>query len=313
MKKILTFSILLLAFLKPLFAQQEPQYTLYMLNPFLINPAIAGTYDYYQIRTNHRFQWTGLKDAPVTNSISAFGPHSKKPLGFGGSIYNDITGPTSQTGINGVCAYNYQVSTEIKVSGGLQLGLMQYKVDGTKITTHDEVTDPVLGKEVYTSLLPDASFGVYAYATSFYGGISVQHLFYNKFHLSNTDTAGNRLRLHYNLIGGYRYDITGRGEWILEPCLILKKVVSTPYQFELNAKLIYNDMIWGGFSYRTQDAFSIVLGYTYQKRIFVGYSYDLSMNDLRKYSIGSHEVVIGYNFDALKKAKKKSGKNSKKR
>src|ERR1035437_3576786 len=105
MKK-LTLLTMILAVCGSLFSQQEPQYTLYMLNPFLTNPALAGTNNYYQIRTNHRFQWTGLKDAPITNSISAYGPHSTKSMGYGGTIYNDITGPTSRTGINGVYAYN---------------------------------------------------------------------------------------------------------------------------------------------------------------------------------------------------------------
>ena len=38
----------------------------YMFNDFVINPAIAGTQNYYQIRTNHRFQWVGMADPPMT-------------------------------------------------------------------------------------------------------------------------------------------------------------------------------------------------------------------------------------------------------
>lgn len=63
-------------------AQQEYQLTLYMLNPFIYNPAIASTPNYWQIRSNHRFQWVGMTDPPITNAISAFGPHSKKDMGL---------------------------------------------------------------------------------------------------------------------------------------------------------------------------------------------------------------------------------------
>jgi hypothetical protein len=50
--------------------QQLPQYTQYMFNDFVINPAVAGVHNHYQIRTNHRFQWVGLVDPPMTNSIA---------------------------------------------------------------------------------------------------------------------------------------------------------------------------------------------------------------------------------------------------
>jgi len=80
-----------------LHGQQLPQYTQYMFNDFVINPAIAGVHDFYQIRTNHRFQWVGLLDPPLTNSIAFYGPHANLDMGYGGYVYNDVTGPTSRT------------------------------------------------------------------------------------------------------------------------------------------------------------------------------------------------------------------------
>jgi type IX secretion system PorP/SprF family membrane protein len=301
MKK-LTLFVTILAVCGSLFGQQEPQNTLYMLNPFLTNPALAGTNNYYQIRTNHRFQWTGLKDAPITNSISAYGPHSTKSMGYGGTIYNDITGPTSRTGLNAVYAYNIAVNTDIRVSMGLSLGIMQYKVDGTKIELHDAEPDNALQKTLYSKVVPDGSMGIYVWNSDFFAGFSALQLLNNKIKLSAEDPEPelNRLARHYYLFGGYHYEPSK--DLALEPTLVIKKVVPAAYQFEFNAKVIYQRMLWGGISFRTQDAVSLVLGYTYENKYFVGCGYDYAVSSLRKYTTGSFEFCLGVNFSSLKKA-----------
>ena len=129
MKKYITLILLSLFVCGRLLSQQDAQSTLYMLNPIVYNPALAGTANFYQIRTNHRFQWLGMKDAPITNSVTAYGPHSKKDMGYGGTITMDITGPTSKLGASGMYAYNISIQKDIRVSFGLNLGIMQYKVD----------------------------------------------------------------------------------------------------------------------------------------------------------------------------------------
>jgi type IX secretion system PorP/SprF family membrane protein len=285
-----------------LYSQQLPSYTLYMMNPFVYNPALAGTANFYQIRTNHRFQWVGFKDAPITNSLSAFGPHRKKNMGFGGTIYNDVTGPISRTGAKGVYAYNVAVNSDMRLSMGLSVGFMQYKIDGTKIETNVG-NDPALPQSVMSRFIPDASVGVYAYSTNYYVGFAADQLLNNKVTViteTETGTYGmNKLKSHFYLMGGYIYNINR--EWNIEPGMVISKMAPTPFQAEIYCKAIYQNMLWGGLTFRTQDALSIAIGYTYQKKIYVGYSVDISVTDIRKYSYGSHEVLIGFNFDKIKK------------
>jgi type IX secretion system PorP/SprF family membrane protein len=301
MKK-LTLITLTLAVCGSLFGQQVPQNTLYMMNPFLFNPALAGTNNYYQIRLNSRFQWAGLKDAPVTNSISAYGPHSTKSMGYGGTIYNDQTGPTSRTGINGVYAYNIALNKDMRISMGLSIGVMQYKVDGTKIELqNDQIVDPALAQTVYSTILPDASAGVYVWGSNFYAGFSALQLLNNKIKIVKDDPnyGLNKLVSHFYLIGGYHYEINR--DLDLEPSLILQKVVPSAYQLELNAKVTYQKMLWAGLSFRTQDAVSLILGYTYDKKYFIGVAYDYAVTAMRHYSMGSLEFCLGVNFSSLKK------------
>ncbi|MFT4849690.1 MAG: type IX secretion system PorP/SprF family membrane protein, partial [Sediminicola sp.] len=67
MKK-LTLLVLLLVVLSAEFAsaQQDPQYTQYMYNMNVVNPAYAGSKESLSITALYRNQWAGFDDAPVT-------------------------------------------------------------------------------------------------------------------------------------------------------------------------------------------------------------------------------------------------------
>jgi type IX secretion system PorP/SprF family membrane protein len=301
MKKyfLLLFTCVLIGQLQ---SQQLPNYTLFMMNPFIYNPALAGTANYWQIRSNHRFQWLGFEDAPITNSISAYGPHKKKNMGYGGSIYNDVTGPISRTGGYGAYGYNVAVSsTGMRLSMGLTLGFMQYKIDGTKVKMQE--TDVALPEAVVSRVIPDASVGIYAYSTNYYFGFAANQLLNNavtkKTEIPTGTIGANKLKSHFYLMGGYIFEINR--EWDIEPGMVLSKMVPAPFQLELYCKGIFNNILWGGLSFRTQDAVSLAFGYTYEKKIFVGYTVDISVNELRKYTYGSHEIFIGFNFDKIRK------------
>ena len=54
-----------------------------MTNPFVLNPALAGTNNYFQVISSNRFQWVGFSDAPITNSLSVYGPAGKTAHGLG--------------------------------------------------------------------------------------------------------------------------------------------------------------------------------------------------------------------------------------
>jgi type IX secretion system PorP/SprF family membrane protein len=296
-----------------LFGQQMPHYSLYMMNPFIYNPALAGTANYYQIRSNHRFQWAGFDGAPITNAISAYGPHKKKDMGFGATLYNDVTGPISRTGFNGIYAYNLAYNSDIRISMGVMLGGFQYKIDGTKITTY-ETGDNALNGTVLSKFAPDAALGVYAWSFNYYVGLSATQLFGSnltkKFNWVDEETSYslglNKLKQHLYLVGGYKYNVNR--EWEIEAGSVMSKEIGSPFQVEIYCKGTYKNMLWGGLTFRSQDAISLLMGYTHEKKIFIGYSVDIAVTSIRKYNYGSHEIFIGFNFDKIKKVSRSSGK-----
>lgn len=292
-------TVFLLLFPQESKAQQTPVLSQYMFNPFLINPAIAGTNNYYQVRTSHRLQWAGFKDGPITNTVSAYGPHPNKNynMGFGGTLYSDITGPLSRTDFSGSYAYNISLNKEIHLSMGARLSIAQLKYDKASLILNEQ-TDPILDNSALSSILPDAAMGFYLYSTRFNVGLSATQLFNNRQRTPDNNLTYNRLRTNFYLTGGYTYFINR--EFKVEPNTIIKYVYPALPQVDLNCRVIYQNTFWGGLSYRTQDSFSFLFGYIHEKKIYIGYSLDITVSDVGKYGRTSHELMISYRFNDIK-------------
>jgi len=285
-------------------AQQIPHYSQFWFNDFVTNPAFAGTKPYYQAKSNNRYQWVGINDAPKTFILSAFGPEKNKDMGYGLQLISDVTGPTSRLGIYGSYAYNLRLKDDIRISLGLSVGFMQYKIDGSQITTH-EANDPSLGTEVYAELVPDADFGFLIYGKNWHGGLVAKQLFNYHLKLDDVESLGmNTLKTHFFAHGAYRYDIDD--DWAVEPYALLKFLYPTPLQIDLGARGIWKKMAWLGISWRSSDAIAFMIGYEYEEQISFGYSYDITTSNLRTASSGTHEIMIGFKFSKIKKDQEKS-------
>lgn len=277
-------------------AQQNPLTTMFMTNPFVLNPALAGTNNYFQVTSTNRFQWVGFSDAPITNSLSLYGPLVNHPMGWGATISYDVAGSTSMGSILGSYAYHYNINEDMNISAGLNIGVMQYKIDFSKIDMPDPEDQTLNNKENY--YIPDANVGVYFYSSTYHAGLVVTHVLNNKIPISNDPSGKGRLKSHFYLTGGYKYYYNR--EWAFEPSVILKKVWPAPFQLDFNVRAWYKNMMWAGLSYRSQEAISIMLGYVHERKIYIGYSYDLVLNPLGAHNFGSHEIMLGYRFNDIK-------------
>ena len=297
------------------YAQQDPQLSQYMWNPFILNPAVAGTLGSYQVRINSRFQWTGIDDAPQTYQLCAYGPDVKRRMGWGGQLYSDLLGPVSTTGFMLSYAYNIQIAENFSLSGGISAGGLQYKVDGTKLDAGDLVNhpelgdswlnDPALRNSSMSSFAPDATVGLYLYNSNMHFGIAAHHLFGSKLKFNDQSIGLNKLKQHVYVSGGYIFNINR--ELALEPTLLLKFMNGAPIVPELNCKAKYlidirrvQSELWGGVSFRYGDAAAMMFGIVYEKRYLFGYAFDWSYTKLGRYTNGTHEIMVGILFEKIK-------------
>ena len=287
--------------------QQIPISSLFVENPFLFNPAVAGTDNCFKLRMNNRLQWIGFDDAPVTNQLSAYGPHKKRNIGYGGNVSYDAAGPTGMFKLNGGFATNFAVDFDTRISLGLNLGFIQYRVDGTRFEYEDEYEDPYGPKIMMSSFQPDAGAGVYIYHRDWYAGISAQQLFNNNIKLKGENSDRNRLKTHFYGIAGYKFVLDRQNRWELEPALLMRKVVSLPFQMDLTARATYRQQFWGGVNFRNTfesfDDITVLLGYIHERNVRIGLAYDFTFAKVRNYTAGTIELVLGYNFDTIRKKK----------
>src|SRR5690606_12784485 len=79
-------------------AQQDPQYTQYMYNMNVINPAYAGSRETLSLTGLYRSQWHGLDGNPVSYTFSAHSPLGSN-VGLGLSAIKDELGPVKETNV----------------------------------------------------------------------------------------------------------------------------------------------------------------------------------------------------------------------
>ena len=289
-------------------AQQIPVSTIFVENPFAFNPAVCASGTAFQIRLNSRLQWLGFDDSPVTNQLSAYGPHKVRNIGYGANIVSDQTGPINNLKLNGAFAANFAVTGDIRASLGLNLGLIQYRADGTLFEFDDDIEDPRAPNAVMSSFQPDAGVGVYVYHVDWYVGLSAQQLFNNNLKLTSEgeDSKRNRLKTHLYGLAGYRFMDVNK-HWIIEPSVLLRKVAAVPFQMDFCGRVIFREQFWGGLcarnTFESFDDLSLVLGYIHERKIRISLSYDFTFAKIRPYTNGTIELMFGYDFDSIRRTK----------
>lgn len=274
-------------------AQQLPQYTQYMLNDFAINPAVAGKNEFADVRSNNRYQWVGITDAPRTYVLTVHGPMKFKNMGLGMNLFTDIVGPTRRVGLNFSYAYHIKINESTKVALGLSAGILQWGIDGHKLQLHDAGDDNLL-TQYQTVYVPDFGGGVLLHNKKYYIGISVPQLYQSKINLYPGVENKGKLVTHLNVNGAYTFDLDD--EFQIEPSFLLKYVTPAPMKLDVGVRGIYKEQVWLGVAYRHHDAVTALIGYLYKNYLMIGYSYDFSTTNIRKYSSGTHEVMLGLRF-----------------
>ncbi len=307
-------------------AQQRPYYTQYILNNYMINPAVAGIENYWDVKASHRMQWVGLQDAPVTSYITVQGPLKKSAYentsatgfkargqnprgqaywrnyqaadphqGVGFTIINDKTGPLNRFAAYGTYSYHIGLSPTTNLSGGISAGFTNLSLDARKLNFGATLIDPaVVGSGVLNRIKPDISAGLWLYSKEYFIGLSAQQIIPQNVAFSNNEIALTKGRLvpHLFLSAGYRIPVSDDVSFL--PSILIRYISPLPIGFDINGKLQYQDLLWIGASYRYQDGYAAMLGVNLSNTINIGYSYDLQTSKINMVSKGTHEIVFGF-------------------
>jgi type IX secretion system PorP/SprF family membrane protein len=290
MKNIFKLFILLLVPVN-LAGQLSPVTSQYVLNPLSINPAYAGNRDALNVALFYRRQWTGITGAPITMNLAADAPFLDSKLGLGFIITTDKIGVTKETHI--MTNYSYKISMDkSNLSFGLGAGIITTNTSWSDLVVLDPGDENFLtNSRVF--VVPDFSFGVYYTNQNYFGGISIPKLLEYKF---NYDKNKYSLGFKYNYLinTGYIFSLSPKVKFF--PSTLITVSPGEKVLFDLNAYVGLNDRIWAGASYRNNRSLGILMQFAINNQIRVAYTYDIDFGTLGRYSNGSHEIMLRYEF-----------------
>jgi len=251
MKRLFSTVLFFISAVSALQAQQDAQFSQYMFNSLVINPAYAGYKESLNASLLHRDQWGGIDGAPKTQSLVVDGAFSTdKKVGLGLVIVNDKNGLLNQSSAYINYAYRLRTgSDEGRLAFGIAAGIAQYRLNEDKAIVEDP-TDPNFNGGSQNYFTPDAKFGVYYSDEKFYAGLSATNLISK---LINYRQVGNntiaRQSRHYFLTAGYLADINDF--LMFKPSFLIREDTKGPTNLDINSFVLLKEKVWIGASYRT--------------------------------------------------------------
>ncbi|WP_412465564.1 type IX secretion system membrane protein PorP/SprF [Pedobacter sp. KLB.chiD] len=304
-----------------LHAQQRPQYSQYLLNSYLLNPALSGIENYTDVKIGYRHQWAGLQESPRTAFVSAHwalgneylwsnalsfenngnDPRSRSYTqnytaspahhGLGFVAVSDHAGQLANTTFDVSYAYHLQLNNQLNLSVGIAGGINRAAIDINALLLENP-NDPALNNAADVRILPDLSAGLWLYGANFFSGLSVQQVLPQKLNFSGDERYQKGKQVpHTFLHTGYKFYLVE--DLNITPSVLVKYVPNVPFSFDLNVKMGFKDRIWIGAGYRKQDALNLMAGFNISHLINLSYSYDVTTSTLNQASKGSHEIVLG--------------------
>lgn len=290
------FLFLILVLPMEVFSQQVATYAQYMFNGLAINPAYAGNHGVLSATALARFQNVGLPGAPQTQTFSIHSPLLNQRVGLGLLVIHDEISVIDQTGVHFSYAYRIPVSKKATLSMGIQGGMSFYKADYTKLDTYDP-NDPAFSEDIREAR-PNIGTGVMIYTNEYYFGISAPSLINNAF-----DRGAQFETVYQNkpilITGGYVFTLHRLLK--LKPVFLFKAIDGAPVEFDLNANLLFDEVLWVGLSYKSSKTVSLITQAQVTDQIQFGYSYQITAGPIRVVELGSHEIMVNYRFKYNKK------------
>jgi len=281
-------------------AQQDPQFTQYMYNHSVINPAYAtATEGVINFGGLYRTQWVGLEGAPKTGTFFAHTPINEK-MEVGISFVNDNIGDVvNENNIFADYAYVLKLNETSKISFGLKAGLTFFNTDFSNFSLQSgNASTDIAFNENISKTFPNAGLGTFYFTDKYYVGLSAPNLLTTKHIETENGIASTGVQdIHIFLTGGYVFNINPKLKF--KPAFMAKSVKGAPLALDLTANILINNRIEAGLGYRLDDAVSGLVNFKVTPELRIGYAYDYTTSNLGNFNSGSHEIMVLFDLDFL--------------
>ena len=286
-------------------AQQDAQFTQYMYNMSVINPAYSTDDDTaINLGTLYRSQWVGSVGGPSTGTFFGHAKFTDRLEGGISIVHDQIGDVVKETGAFIDIAYVLPISENSKLSFGVKAGASFFNTDFNGFVYSDPLPDPAFAENL-SRTFPNIGAGVFYFSNKYYLGFSVPNLLQSE-HLdedSGIVTQGTE-NAHLFLTGGYVFNLNDNLK--LKPAFMARQVNAAPISLDITANLLINDKFEAGIGYRFDDSISGLFNMRILNNLRVGYAYDYTLTNLGRFNSGSHEIFLLFDISRLSKGFDKS-------
>lgn len=273
-------------------AQQESVFAFYKSHMNLVNPAYAGMNNETFLTSSLRKQWTGVEDAPETQTVS-YGTPVGKNMGIGFTVVNDKTFIEKETFVGADFSYKIQMDETMDLYLGIKAGGNFYNINTTGLQTYNVRADQALGS--VSTFNPNFGVGAVLRKDKWYASLSVPRLLNTTKAVNEFGTAISATdRPHLYASGGY--DFVLDPTFVLKPSVMLRYVNGAPISVDLTAMLqIENNFEIGGM-YRTDQAYAAMSTIRLSKRFVFGFAYEMSTRPTLAAARNTNEILLQFQF-----------------
>ena len=300
-KKCLLTFLFALWLTMPVSSQFDPQISQYMLHMPTFNPASVSENGMINASGTIRQQWLGMPGAPFTTIITVIAPlkmSEKSTNGLGIKFLIDNIGAFNNRAGYLQYAYKRKIGKNT-LSLGADLGFVSvgFIADSVRADVnsefHDFLGDTAIPTTDDTGSDFDMALGAFYSAQKYYLGVSYVHLNTPKISLNEEKTAFKVRGVLY-ATGGYDFSFR-EPKWKLRNSTLIKSDF-TSWQAEISSRIEYNELFWGGLSYRFQDAAVVFFGAQLPAGMTLGVSFDVPASKMIKAQWVSFEAYLSYSF-----------------
>ena len=275
-------------------SQERASFYTNILNPFLANPAMAGSTDNIHAIFNTNSYLGGTETMPRTYN---FGLHSplNNTSGIGLKVVSNWRSAFQTINVEGAYSKQVKFTTNNTVTFGLSLGFVQTNLKMEMLTSQVDLNDPTLANPNLNKMLLSSGAGaIYRYKKKLEVYASSPILV----------TGDQRLTGFFVAGANYSFKVDQAGEYVLKPIVNYYNFESSPRMVDGILAASWNDIVTLQAGYRSNGAVISAIGFNF-KNLTLGYAYLYSTGNLNSLAPAQNEIALALNFKKFEKQVRK--------
>ena len=275
-------------------AQNRVNYSQYMHNHQIFNPAYIEHEKNFGGSILYRTQWMGIEGTPksfIGNVFYGFRGHN-----FNLQFLHDQITVFSHMEIGGSYSYAIKLGRNTQMAFGVKASYNQQTAAYDQLTFYDGFDPNMTGTIKKDGI--NFGAGMFVRSKHWHVGFGAPYLLQNGVIDQNTKLFGNLNYQHFFLTGGYR--IVDEYYFQFYPTAMIKWTKGAPMAMGADMNFMFNNRFWASAGYRIDNTIIMSFGMVFFKDLKIVYSYDLGLGKVNRFGGMTHEISLGYGMSMYK-------------